>query len=34
MSVIWPIRDLYLVKLLPLPSTGNDRNFFLVATFD
>jgi hypothetical protein len=28
MSVIWLIRDLYLVKILPLPSTGNDRKFF------
>ena len=33
MSVIWLIRDLYLVKILPLPSTGNDRKFFPVSTF-
>jgi hypothetical protein len=33
MSVIWLIRDLYLVKILPLLSTGNDRKFFPVSTF-
>ena len=33
MSVIWLIRDLYLVKILPLPSTGNYRRFFPVSTF-
>jgi hypothetical protein len=35
MSVIWLIRDLYLVKILPL-ITGNYRRFFpvLVETFE
>jgi hypothetical protein len=31
MSVIWLIRDLFLLETLPLPSTGNDRSFFLVS---
>jgi hypothetical protein len=33
MSVIWLIRDLFLLETLPLPSTGNYRSFFLVSTF-
>jgi hypothetical protein len=31
MSAIWLIRDVFLLQILLLPSTGNDRSFFPVS---